>query len=82
MKYKYKYGQKTLIRIFCAVVIVVFVWGTLLIVDAIQKEKRASTKDSEAAYVPGNTEQFRAYDVEGLSDEEIERLLELERNNK
>lgn len=80
LKYMYQ-KNKHLIRITCIIVLAVFVYGTLLIVDAIQKAERES-RTGEAVIIQENTGDIPAYNVDGLTDEQIMEFLEMERDKR
>lgn len=69
--------NKVLIKIASLIIVVVLVMGTLLVIDSIQKAKRES--NSVEYKLTESDGQIKAYDVEGLSDEEIANWLEQER---
>lgn len=75
---KYLWNKnKVLMKITSFIVVVVLIMGTLLIIDSIQKSKRES--NSIEYKLTESDGQIKAYDVEGLSDEEIANWLEQER---
>lgn len=84
-KQSYEEFKKTMHRILfrasVAIVVCIIVFTVLVIVDSIQKYVR-DKNSSEDTSISSYTEEFRAYDVEGLSDEEIEKLLEIERQKR
>lgn len=69
--------NKVLMKIASLIIVVVLVMGTLLIIDSIQRAKRES--NSVEYKLTESDGQIKAYDVEGLSDEEISDWLEKER---
>lgn len=76
--FKYLWNKnKVLMKIASFIVVAVFIMGTLLIIDSIQKSKRES--NSVEYKLTESDGQIKAYDVEGLSDEEIANWLEQER---
>lgn len=58
--------------------IIVLIWGTVEVVSTVQAEKRKATESSEIN-INEYTTSFKAYDVEGLTDEEIDMYLEMQR---
>jgi hypothetical protein len=64
-------------KIASLIIVAVLVMGTLLVIDSIQKAKRES--NSVEYKLTESDGQIKAYDVEGLSDEEISNWLERER---
>lgn len=76
--FKYLWNKnKVLMKIASFIVVTVLIMGTLLIIDSIQKSKRES--NSVEYKLTESDGQIKAYDVEGLSDEEIANWLEQER---
>lgn len=76
--FKYLWNKnKVLMKIASFIVVAVLIMGTLLIIDSIQKSKRES--NSVEYKLTESDGQIKAYDVEGLSDEEITNWLEQER---
>ena len=76
--FKYLWNKnKVLMKIASFIVITVLIMGTLLIIDSIQKSKRES--NSVEYKLTESDGQIKAYDVEGLSDEEIAEWLKRER---
>lgn len=76
--FKYLWNKnKVLMKIASFIVVAVLVMGILLIIDSIQKSKRES--NSVEYKLTESDGQIKAYDVEGLSDEEIANWLEQER---
>lgn len=69
--------NKVLMKIASLIIVVVLIMGTLLIIDSIQRAKRES--NSVEYKLTESDGQIKAYDVEGLSDEEISDWLERER---
>lgn len=69
--------NKVLIKIASLIIVAVLVMGTLLVIDSIQRAKRES--NSVEYKLTESDGQIKAYDVEGLSDEEISDWLEKER---
>lgn len=80
LKYMYDKNPR-LMRICIIIFIIIFIWGALLVTDAIQKEVRAA-KTTEPVEVKADTEEFRAYDVDGLTDEQIEEWIKEERRKR
>lgn len=72
--------QRLLLRICIAACVFVLVFGAMYIVDAIQKAIRTSNTTEEISISEDHGE-IRAYDVEGMSPEEIEEMLRLQRQN-
>lgn len=71
---KYIYEKHPKLLSFAVILCIgVLVYGGLLIADTIQKEQRAETQYSLDLE---KKEGIKAYDVEGLTDEEIDALLE------
>ena len=76
--FKYLWNKnKVLMKIASFIVVTVLIMGTLLIIDSIQKSKRES--NSVEYKLTESDGQIKAYDVEGLSDEEIAEWLKRER---
>lgn len=76
--FKYLWNKnRVLMKIASFIVVAVLIMGTLLIIDSIQKSKRES--NSVEYKLTESDGQIKAYDVEGLSDEEIANWLEQER---
>lgn len=69
--------NKVLMKIASLIIVAVIVMGTLLVIDSIQRAKRES--NSVEYKLTESDGQIKAYDVEGLSDEEISDWLEKER---
>lgn len=69
--------NRVLMKIASFIIIAVLIMGTLLVIDSIQKAKRES--NSVEYKLTESDGQIKAYDVEGLSDEEISNWLEKER---
>lgn len=79
MKNKNKLHPLVRLAIF---LIVVFVgYALLLLDDAILKDRQNRNK-SEDITISQDTGEIRAYNVDGLTDEEVDRLIELQRLNK
>lgn len=75
---KYLWNKNhVLMKIASLIIVAVLVMGTLLVIDSIQKAKRES--NSVEYKLTESDGQIKAYDVEGLSDEEISNWLERER---
>ena len=75
---KYLWNKnRVLMKIASFIIVAVLIMGTLLIIDSIQKAKRES--NSVEYKLTESDGQIKAYDVEGLSDEEISNWLERER---
>lgn len=53
----------------------IITYVTLLIVDTIQKQQR-SDGDTNPVTIEENTGEIRSYNVDGLSDEEINKVIE------
>lgn len=78
---KYMWNKnRVLMKIASFVIVAVLIMGTLLIIDSIQKAKRES--NSVEYKLTESDGQIKAYDVEGLSDEEISKWLEKERSQE
>lgn len=76
--FKYLWNKnKVLMKIASFIVVAVLIMGTLLIIDSIQKSKREN--NSVEYKLTESDGQIKAYNVEGLSDEEITNWLEQER---
>lgn len=69
--------NRVLMKIASFIIVAVLIMGTLLVIDSIQKAKRES--NSVEYKLTESDGQIKAYDVEGLSDEEISNWLEKER---
>lgn len=67
--------HRFLFRIASVLTVVLLVYLTLVVVDAIQKEVRKSNYTQEITVKP-YTGEFKSYDVEGLTDEEISEVVE------
>lgn len=80
LKYMCKKNPK-LMTSFFILVGVILVWGFLLVQDAIQKEM-AAHRSTESVEIVGDTGEIKSYNVDGMTDEQIEQLLEIERNRK
>jgi cell division protein ZapA (FtsZ GTPase activity inhibitor) len=72
--------NKTLIVVSSVFVTIVLIMGTLIVVDELQKEAREA--NSISYELTEDDGEISAYNVEGLSDEEIEAWLESERSKK
>lgn len=78
---KYLWNKnRVLMKIASFIIVAVLIMGTLLIIDSIQKAKRES--NSVEYKLTESDGQIKAYDVEGLSDEEISKWLEKERSQE
>lgn len=79
--FKYMWNKnKALMKIAIILIMGVLVMGVLLIVDSIQKVNRSSNLVGDTLIE--NDGQINAYDVDGLTDEQIEEWLERERNER
>ena len=79
--FKYMWNKnKTLMKIAIVLIIGVLIMGALLIVDSIQRTNRNNNLVGDALIE--NDGQINAYDVEGLTDEQITEWLERERNER
>lgn len=79
--FKYMWNKnKALMKIAIILITGVLVMGVLLIVDSIQKANRNSNLVGDTLIE--NDGQINAYDVDGLTDEQIEEWLERERNER
>lgn len=79
--FKYMWNKnKALMKIAIILIMGVLVMGVLLIVDSIQKANRSSNLVGDTLIE--NDGQINAYDVDGLTDEQIEEWLERERNER
>ena len=81
MKDKRKTVPKIFLRLAILLVVMFVVYSVLLIQDAIVKSSR-SRHSSEPVSINQNNGEIPAYNVEGLTDEEIDRLIELRRLNE
>lgn len=72
--------NRVLMKIASLIIVAVLIMGALLIIDSIQKAKRES--NSVEYKLTESDGQIKAYDVEGLSDEEISNWLEKERSQE
>lgn len=72
--------QRLLLRLCVALCVFVLVFGIMYIVDTIQKAVRNSNTTEDISVNEDHGE-IRAYDVEGMSPEEIEEMLRLQRQN-
>lgn len=72
--------NRVLMKIASFIIVAVLIMGALLIIDSIQKAKRES--NSVEYKLTESDGQIKAYDVEGLSDEEISNWLEKERSQE
>ena len=70
-----------LVRLAIFLIIVFVGYAVLLLDDAILKDKQSRNK-SEDITISQDTGEIRAYNVDGLTDEEVDRLIELQRLNK
>lgn len=78
---KYMWNKnKALMKIAIILIMSVLIMGILLIVDSIQKANRSSNLVGDTLIE--NDGQINAYDVDGLTDEQIEEWLERERNER
>lgn len=78
---KYMWSKnKTLMKIAIVLIMSVLIMGILLIIDSIQKANRSSNLVGDTLIE--NDGQINAYDVDGLTDEQIEEWLERERNER
>lgn len=73
--------HRILIKLSAILCLLVIIYGTLLIVDDVQKSMR-SANSTESVNINEDTGEIPAYNVEGLSDEQIQELLEMERNKR
>lgn len=71
-------SQRITIRIGILISIVILIYGAILIVDEYQKEKRRETL-TESVDLERYDTVYPSFNVEGLTDEEIEYMLELYR---
>lgn len=79
--FKYMWNKnKALMKIAIILILFVLIMGVLLIVDSIQKAQRDSNLVGDTLIE--NDGQINAYDVDGLTDEQIEEWLERERNER
>lgn len=79
--FKYMWNKnKALMKIAIILIIGILIMGVLLIVDSIQKANRSSSIVGDTLIE--NDGQINAYDVDGLTDEQIEEWLERERNER
>lgn len=79
--FKYMWNKnKALMKIAIILIMGVLVMGVLLIVDSIQKANKSSNLVGDTLIE--NDGQINAYDVDGLTDEQIEEWLEHERNER
>lgn len=79
--FKYMWNKnKALMKIVIILIMGVLVMGVLLVVDSIQKANRSSNLVGDTLIE--NDGQINAYDVDGLTDEQIEEWLERERNER
>lgn len=79
--FKYMWNKnKALTKIAIILIMGVLAMGVLLIVDSIQKANRSSNLVGDTLIE--NDGQINAYDVDGLTDEQIEEWLERERNER
>lgn len=79
--FKYMWNKnKALMKIAIILILFVLIMGVLLIVDSIQKAHRDSNLVGDTLIE--NDGQINAYDVDGLTDEQIEEWLERERNER
>lgn len=80
LKYMYNKNPK-LVRSVAILMAVILAYGVFLIVDSIQREQREKGK-IDGPTIKTSTEEFRAYDVDGLTDEQIEQWLIQEREKR
>lgn len=73
--------HRVLIKLAAIVCCAVIALGIVLVVDSIQKAI-ISANSSEEINISENHGEINAYNVEGLTDEQIEQLLEIQRNNR
>ena len=79
--FKYMWNKnKALMKIAIVLIMGVLIMGVLLIVDSIQKANRSSNLVGDTLIE--NDGQINAYDVDGLTDEQIEEWLKRERNER
>lgn len=79
--FKYMWNKnKALMKIAIILIMGVLVMCVLLIVDSVQKANRSSNLVGDTLIE--NDGQINAYDVDGLTDEQIEEWLEHERNER
>lgn len=78
---KYLWNKnKTLMKIALIICVIILCYGTLLIIDAIQKDIRES---KSVAYEMSEDDGSITYiDTTGLTDDEVQSLLEQERNER
>lgn len=74
-------AQKTILKIGVILCTIVFVYGVLVVVDEYQRYKR-SKNTTESIDIGEYVEDIPAFDVEGLSDDEIDEMLELYRQQR
>lgn len=80
LKYMYHKNPR-LTKIMIILMTLILVYGILLFVDAIQQEQRKKNM-SQSLDIKTSTEEFRAYDVNGMTDEQIEQWLIQEREKR
>lgn len=73
LKYMYK-KNPVLTRILIVSVVLILIWGVILIVDSIQKTNLRMTEHT-LPFPSFNNSEPVIYDVDGLSDEEIDNLV-------
>lgn len=73
------HAQKVIVKFGLIVMLIVTIYGVLAIIDTIQLAHRAS-KASTVSEIGPNDGYTPAYDVEGMTDEQIEMLLQQQRN--
>ncbi len=73
--------HRILLKTAAILCVIVLVYGTLLIIDAIQQSAR-DVGFTESFSIKENTGEIPAYNVDGMTDEQIQEMLEFERNRR
>ena len=68
--------HKRLIKFGIKLSIIIVIWGIIEVVSAVQETNRNKSASDAVNLESYQEERFKAYNVEGLSDEEIDELLE------
>lgn len=73
--------HRILIKVSAIICVILIVWGTLLVADVIQRQERNSNVTEEVV-IKKNDGHIDSYNVGGMTDEEIERALEIKRSQE
>lgn len=73
--------NNVLVKIGACLCFIVFIWGVLLVVDAIQHELRSGNL-TQSVEIKGNSGNVKKYNVDGLTEEQVDQLIEIEQNRR